>query len=124
MENVIEEIEDAREITSVMPDEGRQINNRLNGDLRSYESIEEIPRYKASNPFNYDNLTLAKRKTEVNAALKDYPNMPPSVIEMAWDIIQTNPKDEIDDIINNNKWANAPKKERPNAGTYKTMTIE
>ena len=74
MENVIEEIEDAREITSAMPDEGRQINNRLNGDLRSYESIEEIPRHKASNPFNYDNLTLAKRKTEVNAALKDYPN--------------------------------------------------
>ena len=43
---------------------------------------------------------------------------------MAWDLIQTNPKDEIDDIINNNKWANAPKKERPNAGTYKNMTIE
>ena len=36
--------------------------------------------------------------------------MPPSIIEMAWDLIQTNPKDEIDDIINNNKWANAPKK--------------
>lgn len=93
-------------------------------DTQEFSTIEEMPRYKAANPFNYDNLTLAKRKKEVDAACKDYPNVPASMIEMGWDLVQNNPEAEIDDIINNSKWENAPKKERPTGGVAKSILIE
>ena len=86
--------------------------------------FSDIPRYKASNPFNYDNLTIAHRKKEIEAAIKDYPNVPPHTIEMAWDLIQNNPKEEMDEIINTGRWEKAPKKERPVGGTLKSIVIE
>jgi hypothetical protein len=90
----------------------------------SFTSIDEMPRYEAPNPFKYDNLTLAKRKKEVEAAFRDYPHVPPSMIEMAWDLIQNNSEEEIADIINSGKWSNAPKKERATGGVVKSMVIE
>jgi hypothetical protein len=95
-----------------------------NTDIQEFNSIEEMPRYEAPNPFKYDNLTLAKRKKDVEAASRDYPNVPPSMIEMAWDLIQNNPEEEIVDIINNGKWEKAPKKERQAGGVVKSMIIE
>ena len=86
--------------------------------------FSDIPRYKASNPFNYDNLTIAHRKKEIEAAIKDYPNVPSHTIEMAWDLIQNNPKEEMDEIINTGRWEKAPKKERALGGTLKNIVIE
>ena len=86
--------------------------------------FSDIPRYKASNPFNYDNLTIAHRKKEIEAAIKDYPNVPSHTIEMAWDLIQNNPKEEMDEIINTGRWEKAPKKERAVGGTLKSIVIE
>lgn len=86
--------------------------------------FSDIPRYKASNPFNYDNLTIAHRKKEIEAAIKDYPNVPSHTIEMAWDLIQNNPKEEMDEIINTGRWEKAPKKERALGGTLKSIVIE
>lgn len=92
--------------------------------MTEFSTIDEMPRYEAPNPFNYDNLTLAKRKKEVETASRDYPNVPQSMIEMAWDLIQNNPEAEIDDIINHSKWEKAPKKERQTGGVVKSMIIE
>jgi hypothetical protein len=95
-----------------------------NGFPSEFNSIDEMPRYEAPNPFNHDKLTLAKRKKEVEAAAKDYPNVPPSMIEMAWDLIASNDESTINDIINNGKWEAAPKKERITGGVAKSIVIE
>jgi hypothetical protein len=89
-----------------------------------YNSIDEIPRHKPSNPQNFTEEQIARRTREVKAAFIDYPNVPQSVIEMAWNVIEGTPKEEMEDIIKTNRWANAPKKERPQGGSYKCMTIE
>lgn len=89
-----------------------------------FNTLEEIPRYQPPNPHNFDKLTLAKKKKEVQAAIQDYPNVPPSMIEMAWDLIASNPQEEIDDIIKNGRWEKADKKQRPTGGEFKCLTIE
>ena len=92
--------------------------------MSQFSSIQEMPRYQATNPFNYDKLTLGTRKREVNEAMKDYPNVPPSMIEMAWDLIHNNPQETIDDIISTGKWEKAARKERPNGGVLQSVLIE
>ena len=46
------------------------------------------------------------------------------MIEMAWDLIASNPQEEIDDIIKNGRWEKADKKQRPTGGEFKCLTIE
>lgn len=91
--------------------------------MTEFSTIDEMPRYQHEDPFNYDNLTLAKRKKEIEAAAKDYPNVPPSMIEMAWDLIQNNTEEMINDIINSGKWEKASKKERATCGVAKSLEI-
>jgi hypothetical protein len=91
--------------------------------MTEFSTIDEMPRYQRDEPFNYDNLTLAKRKKEIDAAAKDYPNVPPSMIEMAWDLIQNNTDEMINDIITSGKWEKASKKERPTCGVAKSLEI-
>lgn len=81
-----------------------------------------IPRHKPSNPYNYDDLTLATKRKEVTAASKDYPNVPCSMIEMAWDLVKNTAN--IDEIIKNGEWSNAEPKARPEGGVYQNITIE
>lgn len=93
-------------------------------DTQEFNTIDEIPRYQPSNPYKYDNLTLAKRKQQVDAACKDYPNVSPNMIEMAWDLIQNKPEAEINDIINNGTWEKADKKTRDTCGVAQNIVIE
>ena len=56
--------------------------------------LAEMPRHEASNPLNYDDLTLARRNKEISAIMKDYPDQSPSAIQMAWDFVYLQGSDE------------------------------
>ena len=56
--------------------------------------LDEMPRHEASNPLNYDYLTLARRNKEISAIMKDYPDQSPSAIQMAWDFVYLQGSDE------------------------------
>jgi len=73
-------------------------------------SEEEIPRATQSNPFKYSNLDLADKEKQIKAALKDYPNLPPSMIDMAYDVVKNTPN--IDEIIETGAWEKLNPKER------------
>ena len=75
-----------------------------------YMSEEEIPRAKQSNPYNYSNLELADKEKQIKAAMRDYPNLPPSMIDMAYDVVRNTPN--IDEIIKNGEWEKKSPKQR------------
>ena len=81
--------------------------------------MENIPRHKAENPFNYTDLELAKRKKGIIDAIKDYPHISPAWIEMAYDIVENNDFDELKKKIDESK-----PKERENGGILNNVTIE
>jgi len=56
--------------------------------------LNEMPRHEASNPLNYDDLTLARRNKEISAIMKDYPDQSPNAIQMAWDFVFLQGSDE------------------------------
>jgi len=87
------------------------------------DHIDEFPRHKPANPYKYDELTLAKRQLEINAATRDFPHIPRHTIEIAWDTTHTLGEERMNEIIANKEWE-GPAKERPKAGVYDTMTIE
>ena len=95
----------------------------MDSSENTIEHIDEFPRHKAANPYNYDALTLAKRQLEINAAARDYPHIPKHTIEMAWDPTHNLGEAKMNEIIENKEWEGAPKK-RPKPGVYNTMTIE
>ena len=76
--------------------------------------FKNIPRATEANHFNYDELTLARRTREIEAAAKDYPNLNVKQIEMVWDFIQTSESEEraMEDV---KKWEKEPAKERDTA---------
>ena len=57
----------------------------MDASENTIDHIDEFPRHKAANPYNYDALTLAKRQLEINAATRDFPHIPKHTIEIAWD---------------------------------------
>ena len=75
-----------------------------------YMSEEEIPRATPSNPFKYSNLELADKEKQIKAAIRDYPNLPPSMIDMAYDLVKNTPN--IDEIIETGAWEKMKPKER------------
>ena len=91
--------------------------------IQEYTSIDEIPRYQAPNPYNYDELTLAKRATEIKAAMKDYPMLSEHTIAMAWDTTNSLGEERMTQIIKNKEWEKK-REDRPKAGAYATVTIE
>tara|TARA_Y100000310_G_C20471268_1_gene710162 strand:- start:286 stop:702 length:417 start_codon:yes stop_codon:yes gene_type:complete len=79
--------------------------------------IEDVlPRYKETNPRNYDELTLARKRTELKAMIAHYKDMSPAWLEMCWDFVENTPKDRIDEIINNKEFEGKPTKERDYKG--------
>ena len=104
-------------------------NNCVRGNLPEEEDLpivdfKDIPRYKDSNKFNYDTETLTKRKMEIDAAIKLYPNLPAAWVEMAWDSIKQMPEGEMERIMKNKEWENTKPKERPEPSTLKNISIE
>ena len=87
-------------------------------------SIDEFPRHQPSNPYNYDELTLAKRQLEINAAKRDFPHIPENVISMSWDTVHNLGESAMNEIIETKAWEKAKKKDRPQPGVYNTITIE
>ena len=61
------------------------------------ETIPHTRRY--ANDMGFDELTLIRRKNEVNQLAKLYPSLPEFWIEMAWNFHEKTPKEEQDRII-------------------------
>jgi hypothetical protein len=62
--------------------------------------IADIPRHKESNPRNYDKKTLARRRAELVAMGKVWPDVNPSWLELVWDFGENKTAQELEDIIN------------------------
>ena len=60
---------------------------------------DELPRYKETNPRNYDTLTLARKRTELKAMVAHYKDMSPAWLEMCWDFVENTSKERIAEII-------------------------
>lgn len=60
---------------------------------------DELPKYKETNPRNYDTLTLARKRTELKAMVAHYSDVSPSWLEMCWDFVENTSKERIDEII-------------------------
>ena len=76
-------------------------------------SIDEFPRHQPSNSYNFDELTLAKRQLEINAAKRDFPHIPENVISMSWDTVHNLGESAMNEIIETKAWEKAKKKDRP-----------
>ena len=92
----------------------------IGGNLVS-ESVP-IPRYQEPNPYNFTPLQLAARTKALRDAAKDYPNVPTKWVEWLYDMVETKPKEEIENIINNKLWEGKPK-ERGAGGTIPNSLI-
>jgi len=86
------------------------------------QDIKEIPRYEATNSFNYSKLDLAKRKKAIMDAERDFPNVPAMWIEWAYDLTENMDKKELEEIINEGKWEKNPK-ERQLGGSVKCLDV-
>jgi len=65
--------------------------------------MDNIPRHKQENPFDYSDLELAKRKKAILDASRDYPHLPPSWVEMAYDIVENNEFEELKEKVNSSE---------------------
>lgn len=68
------------------------------------DHVDNIPRHKSENPFNYTKMQLAHRSKAIKDAEKDYPGIPPTWIEMMYDVVENKSKEEIEEIINSGAW--------------------
>lgn len=93
-------------------------NDELNND--ELIPLEEIPRYQESNPFNYDDETLALKRREVNQIMKDYPHMSRTQINDVWDLVHNMNDEQWNDF---KKKCNEPAVKRQNAGILETINI-
>ena len=78
---------------------------------------ETIPRHQPDNPYNYTNLQIAQRKKALLDMKKDYPNLPDAWLEMAYDFHEHTPKEEIEEIINTDKWSKPGQFSKNEGGT-------
>ena len=78
---------------------------------------EAIPRHQPDNPYNYSNLQIAQRKKALLDMKKDYPNIPDGWLEMAYDYHENTPKEEIEEIINTDKWSKPGQFSKTKGGT-------
>ena len=56
--------------------------------------------------------------------IKDYPNLPPSWIDMVYDYWKHTPTEEVNEIINSGKWENKGMFSNAQGGVINCMTIE
>jgi len=74
--------------------------------------LENLERAKPSNPYNYSKIDLARKEQAIKAASRDYPNIPAFYIEMAYDVTEHIPEDEMKEIIDKDLWVNYKKEAR------------
>ena len=87
--------------------------------------VEDVlPRYKESNPRNYDTLTLARKRTELKAMIGHYKDMSPAWLEMCWDFVENTPKERIQEIIDTKEFEKKPDVKRDYAGGVIKDAIE
>ena len=60
---------------------------------------EEFKRYKEPNPYNYDVLTLERRRQEINTAVNQFPNLDANLITMTWDFIKSKTPEELKELM-------------------------
>ena len=84
---------------------------------------EEIPRHVDENLLNYTPLEKAERSKALKDMGKDYPNLPYGWLEMVYDYWKKTPKDEIEEIINKDKWAVPGKFSKVQGGTVYAMEV-
>ncbi len=80
-------------------------------------NIPGTERYKESNPYNYSDLDLQKRKIQLKAAKDMYPNLPDEWIAMAYDVITNKTEEEVNEIIETKAYENYERKERVLGGS-------
>ena len=66
--------------------------------------VKDVPRHSPSNPYNYTNVELAKKKKALIDAQRDFPNVPAQWIEWMYDVVEHMPADEAEEIINKGLW--------------------
>jgi len=78
--------------------------------MESLKSIEDIinsdpnlSRHVPSNPRNYSNMELTKRKELVDELEKKFPNIPPSWLEMCYDWLHGKTDEELTKMVNEHK---------------------
>jgi len=93
-------------------------------ELQSTSMVDEVlpgsglPRAKQSNPYNYTEVQLAKRKRDIKAMKRDFPSVNDGWIEMLYDVIENMPPAEVENIINNKLWEK-PSKFKAEGGVIK-----
>ena len=84
---------------------------------------DEFERYKDKNHYGYTDFELTIKKKAIRDAIRDYPNVPEMWINWAYDVVQKGyTTEEIQDIIDNNKWGGKPKER--NMGGQITGAVE
>ena len=101
-------------------------NNNLEEEITTKTLDDEFDRKKRYiNACGFDDATLRRRDNELKELQKLYPNMCPSLLELAWNFCEFTPKEEQDKIIKEKLWEGKPVKERMMGGTIKNaMSIE
>jgi hypothetical protein len=96
-----------------------------NDDITTLTIDDEFDRKKRYiNACGFDDATLRRRDNELKELQKLYPNMCPSMLELAWNFCEFTPKEEQDRIIKEKTFEGKPKP-RMMGGTIKSaMTIE
>lgn len=80
------------------------------------EVKDVLPKYKETNPRNYNEEQLARKRLETKDLMKHYPDMSPAWIEMVWDYVENTPKERIDEIIRTKEFETKPQKKRQSKG--------
>ena len=78
--------------------------------------IADIPRHKPSNPRGYDKLTIARRKRDLEAMGRHYPDCNPFWLELVWDFHESKTPEEINKIIEDGVFEAPPTIKRETGG--------
>lgn len=83
----------------------------------------ELPRYQKSNPYNYTEVQLSKRKRDIKAMIADYPTVNGMWCEWLYDVIENMPPEEVENIINNKLWEKPSKFSKALGGTSNAVEV-
>jgi len=87
-------------------------------------SIDEvIPRHVEDNPYSYTPLEKAERNKAIKDMAKDYPNLPPSWLEMVYDFWKHTPTERVEEIINKGEWEGSGRFSKSQGGTLVAMEV-
>jgi hypothetical protein len=100
-------------------------NNNLEEEITTLTLDDEFDRKKRYiNACGFDDATLRRRDNELKELQKLYPNMCPSLLELAWNFTNYTPKEEQDKIIKEKLWEGKPVKRMMGGIMKNAMSIE